>query len=34
VGNEQESWVGYGVNPQIHHLKTKEALRVPRVREK
>jgi hypothetical protein len=26
--------VGYGVNPQIRHLRTKEALGVPRVQEK
>jgi hypothetical protein len=26
--------VGYGVNPQIRHLRTKEVLVVPRVREK
>jgi hypothetical protein len=33
-GNEQESWEGYGVNPQKCHLRTKEVLGVPRVREK
>jgi hypothetical protein len=26
--------VGYGVNPQIRHLRTKEALGVPQVQEK